>query len=74
MPIFEYHCGSCGHEFERLMFTGDHPTAQCPQCGAEAQRRLSTVVLRFYGSGWTKPNVRKAGECIGKKTGDGTYD
>ena len=31
MPIFEYHCESCHHEFETLVRKGDTPA--CPKCG-----------------------------------------
>jgi putative FmdB family regulatory protein len=42
MPIYEYACRSCGHEFEQLIRTGD--TAACPSCkGQDLERLLSQV-------------------------------
>ena len=42
MPIYEYACRNCGHEFEQLIRTGD--TAACPSCkGQELERLLSHV-------------------------------
>jgi len=42
MPIYEYRCSGCGHEFEQLIRTGD--TAACPACkGQELERLLSHV-------------------------------
>ena len=42
MPIYEYACRSCGHEFEQLIRTGD--TAACPSCkGQDLERLLSHV-------------------------------
>jgi putative FmdB family regulatory protein len=41
MPIYEYACRSCGHEFEQLIRTGD--TAACPSCkGQDLERLLLT--------------------------------
>ena len=42
MPIFEYECRSCHHQFEQLVRTGDTPA--CPQCtGGDLERLLSLV-------------------------------
>ena len=30
MPIYEYECRACGHQFEQLVRTGDTPA--CPSC------------------------------------------
>jgi len=44
MPIYEYACRSCGHEFEQLIRTGD--TAACPSCkGQDLERLLSQVTM-----------------------------
>jgi len=40
MPIYEYECRGCGHQFERLVRTGDTPA--CPSCqGQDLERLLS---------------------------------
>lgn len=40
MPIFEYRCQACGHDFELLVLKGTVPA--CPQCRAETlERRVS---------------------------------
>jgi putative FmdB family regulatory protein len=40
MPIFEYHCSSCGNEFEKLVRSGD--TAECPAChGQKLDKKIS---------------------------------
>ena len=44
MPIFEYHCASCHHEFETLVRTGDTPA--CPKCASvelEKQHSLPAI-------------------------------
>jgi putative FmdB family regulatory protein len=40
MPLYEYACTKCDHDFEMLVFNGDE--VQCPKCAAsEVQRKLS---------------------------------
>jgi putative FmdB family regulatory protein len=41
MPIFEYRCQSCHHEFETLVLKGMSPA--CPSCKAETLERLISV-------------------------------
>ena len=44
MPIYEYACRGCGHEFEQLVRTGDTPA--CPSCqGQDLERLLSHVSM-----------------------------
>jgi putative FmdB family regulatory protein len=38
MPIYEYECRGCGHQFEQLVRTGDVPA--CPSCQGKALERL----------------------------------
>jgi putative FmdB family regulatory protein len=42
MPIYEYECRACRHQFEVLLRTGD--TAECPQCHAQDLERLLSHV------------------------------
>ena len=39
MPIFEYECKSCGHQFEFLKLAST-PEASCPQCQSRTLERL----------------------------------
>lgn len=41
MPLYEYACEKCSHEFEALVF-GDEQVA-CPECDSERIRRLLSV-------------------------------
>lgn len=41
MPIYEFRCSSCGHEFEDLIFKAtDVEELICPKCGANEATRL----------------------------------
>jgi putative FmdB family regulatory protein len=41
MPLFEYECRSCGHQFEYL--TRDGLTPNCPSCAGENLQKLLSV-------------------------------
>ena len=42
MPIYEYACTGCGHEFELLVLPSRETTAECPAChGLELERLTS---------------------------------
>jgi putative FmdB family regulatory protein len=44
MPLYDYECRSCGHEFETLVRTGSTP--ECPKChGHDLERQLSTFMM-----------------------------
>jgi putative FmdB family regulatory protein len=52
MPTYEYRCPQ-GHDFELFQRMSDPPVADCPHCGARAERVLSGGVgLLFKGSGF----------------------
>ena len=53
MPIYEFACQDCGHEFEKIQSFSDSSTPACPNClGVHVQRRLSAPAIHFKGSGW----------------------
>ena len=47
MPIYEYSCGACGHEFETLVLGKAQP--ECPSCQSHDLKRLLSL-----------PNVRSS--------------
>jgi putative FmdB family regulatory protein len=48
MPLFEYRCTRCHHEFEALVRDGATP--DCPECHApKPERLLSAVSARASG-------------------------
>ena len=40
MPIFEYSCRACGHQFEFLKLPTTPDAARCPACQGEDLERL----------------------------------
>jgi putative FmdB family regulatory protein len=53
MPVYEYMCGACDHEFEREQRITDNPLKKCPACGAmKAKRLISRTSFVLKGGGW----------------------
>lgn len=42
MPLYEYTCSACGHRFEQIRSMAERNNANCPKCGAQSDKRLST--------------------------------
>ena len=73
MPIYEYLCKGCGHEFEREQRITDKPVRTCPRCKArKVQRLISQTSFVLKGGGWysdlyATPKAKKeAGESAEK--------
>jgi putative FmdB family regulatory protein len=60
MPLFEYDCLSCGHQFEYLTRAGQTPS--CPACESdELRKRLSAFAV---GAGFSaKESIGSCGSC-----------
>ncbi|MFH1808801.1 MAG: zinc ribbon domain-containing protein [Pseudomonadota bacterium] len=53
MPIYEYHCDGCGHEFEEMQKVNDAPVTRCETCGGDKVVRLiSRSSFQLKGGGW----------------------
>jgi putative FmdB family regulatory protein len=67
MPIFEYICQDCRHEFEALVFGRDQ--AACPKCRSKKLNpqlsvfAVSSKGVSTKGSSDTPPSVGACGSC-----------
>jgi len=53
MPVYEYACGKCGHEFEAEQRIIEAPLKTCPRCHARKLKRLiSQTSFVLKGGGW----------------------
>lgn len=61
MPIYEFVCGECGYEFEKIQsFSASTPV--CASCGAEnVTRQMGKPAIHFKGSGWYINDSKKGG-------------
>jgi len=49
MPIYEYVCKQCGHEFEKLVFNSSEKIG-CPTCkGKKVSRKMSAFAFSSGG-------------------------
>lgn len=53
MPIYEYRCETCGHQFEKMVRMNDD-APPCPSCGAGVKKLISASSFHLKGSGWYK--------------------
>jgi putative FmdB family regulatory protein len=52
MPTYDYECRK-GHRFEAFQKMSDEPVSECPECGADAQRKISGGAgFLFKGEGF----------------------
>jgi putative FmdB family regulatory protein len=62
MPIYEYRCGSCGHELEAMQKFSDPVLKQCPACRNDALVKLvSAAGFQLKGGGWYATDFRGSG-------------
>lgn len=53
MPVYDYQCQSCDHEFSREQRITENPLKKCPHCGAmKAKRLISQTAFLLKGTGW----------------------
>ena len=59
MPLYEYHCDACEHQFEALQKMSDEPLVHCPACDEASLRKLvSTTGFRLKGDGWYETDFK----------------
>jgi len=59
MPLYEYRCDACNHEFEALQKISDQPLIHCPACEAPELRKLvSAAGFRLKGQGWYETDFK----------------
>ncbi|OIO55002.1 MAG: transcriptional regulator [Alphaproteobacteria bacterium CG_4_10_14_0_2_um_filter_63_37] len=56
MPIYEYRCTDCGHQFEVRQKMSDPAPEGCPACGKPVEKLMSAAGFQLKGGGWYKPS------------------
>lgn len=49
MPMYDYFCSGCEHEFEEARRMEERHTAPCPSCGATASQVISAPHFKLEG-------------------------
>lgn len=52
MPVYEYQCSTCNHQFERRQKFSDPPASTCPECGGDVRKLISSTAFALKGGGW----------------------
>ena len=59
MPIYEYKCAECEHQFEKLQKISDEKLKDCPECNEPALKKLvSAGGFRLKGNGWYETDFK----------------
>ncbi len=71
MPMYEYHCTECNHQFELRQKFSDPPATECPQCNGKVEKMISQSAFSLKGAGWfdsgycPKTETPKPAACAG---------
>ena len=59
MPIYDYKCSNCEHQFELIQKFSDQSAEICPQCSQKsAQKLVSAPSFRLKGGGWYETDFK----------------
>jgi putative FmdB family regulatory protein len=71
MPTYEYRCTQCGVEFELFQQMSDARIDECPECGGQVQRLISSGgALLFKGTGFYATDYRSGGPSSASEESD----
>jgi putative FmdB family regulatory protein len=77
MPLYEYRCRSCDHQFEIQQSFSDDALTVCPECQGELRKVFNPVGIAFKGSGFYKNDSRSSSSSSsssGSSTTSGTSE
>ena len=63
MPIYEYRCASCGHQFDVQQRFSDAPLTVCPKCQGKLSKVFHPAGVIFKGSGFYTTDYKGAGKA-----------
>lgn len=59
MPIYEYQCADCEHEFETIQKISEDRLTTCPNCSKESLvKKISAAGFRLKGGGWYETDFK----------------
>jgi putative FmdB family regulatory protein len=74
VPLYEYRCKNCGHQFEKIQSFSAPEEKECPVCHGPVEKLISAAAIQFKGSGWyvndyaSKSGSMKASADSGSKS------
>jgi putative FmdB family regulatory protein len=70
LPLYEYRCKQCGHQFEKIQSFSAPEEKECPVCHGEIERLISAPAIQFKGAGWYVNDYAAKGSKSAPKSGD----
>lgn len=71
MPIYEYQCEACDHQFEKIQKMSDQPLVDCPECSEPQLKKLvSAAGFQLKGNGWYVTDFKNSGKSKETKKSD----
>ena len=70
MPLYEYRCKQCGHQFEKIQSFSAPEEKECPVCKGEVERLISAPAIQFKGAGWYVNDYAAKGKGSSAKSSD----
>lgn len=63
MPIYQYLCSNCGHQFDALQKMSDPKLTDCPECKtASLRKQLTAAAFQLKGTGWYATDFKDSGK------------
>lgn len=72
MPVYEYRCRTCGHQFDIQQSFSDDALSVCPECHGELRKVFAPVGISFKGSGFYKTDSRSGSSSSGSSSSAST--
>ncbi len=72
MPIYEYRCSECGHEFEKIQKVSDRAVRTCPVCKGRVERLISVSSFTLKGGGWYAEGYTRSSGSSKKSSSSGS--
>jgi len=59
MPIYDYKCSKCDHQFEVIQKFSEKPIKKCPKCDFNSvSKMVSAPSFRLKGGGWYETDFK----------------
>jgi len=59
MPIYEYKCKECNHQFDIMQKMADEVLTDCPECNKSAlKKQITASGFRLTGTGWYETDFK----------------
>ena len=71
MPLYEYKCKKCGHQFEKIQKYSDRMVKKCPDCGGRVEQTITAPAVQFKGTGWYVTDYAKKSSGLSSSEGGG---